>query len=665
LQQQQKANDDDRPVVDRPNPKKQATRDAAANESIAPNTTTPNDLGRTQNRTEMEFLCEQPALPSVSPQSPRKAPRLSSDSFPQQRKKDEIRAVAIRPILSHSVDTIDVDAMDTDAENPPAGQEIARPPRPPSLVGEDVRAQSSVQLPGGLVEDQNMETTPRKIDQNQVKANLGVLTVETEQNETTGNNKLDTSRTEAPSLAGSALHPQTTSVSSHSVAAAIEPSSMPLVNSSAQKPASSSPDQTAFAQGAVKRSTSRKLESDQSAIASHVSLALKSFAGPSGEINACGRAGILRTGASTAAKIESVLDEDERRENESANEPPTKVRDHVSGAGNGALADAASQAARDSSNALNRDGTPIQRPKRPRPDDLESTHGDHSSSGNVDDENWREIKKIIRTDHERTLSISSRDKACISFRGYCPHCAKFVDLWPIHDGTCSSHCCQSRRNTRCHRAESALDKATTLVNLCGRWELHPTSRCWRMANVAYRPQPFNFIGTTKFMKFSPFSAVAEAMPGVSSDDVCATCGAGCLAGELLSCRRCPCAFHARCVGETALPSSLGSWLCNACRNANRQLDPILGCEKGQNLCGALRRLAQEARFGNPLDLALHPSLHLSFVEENGCDWLRCVVCRSPRIVKPGVSSEACRYPFRCSLAFWLPSNERRVVVQLP
>jgi hypothetical protein len=160
------------------------------------------------------------------------------------------------------------------------------------------------------------------------------------------------------------------------------------------------------------------------------------------------------------------------------------------------------------------------------------------------------------------------------------------------------------------------------------------------------------------MKFSPFFAVAEAMPGVSSDDVCATCGAGCLAGELLSCRRCPCAFHARCVGETALPSSLGSWLCNACRNANRQLDPVLGCEKGQSLCGALRRLAQEARFGNPLDLALHPSLHLSFVEENGCDWLRCVVCRSPRIVKPGVSSEACRYPFRCSLAFWLPSNER-------
>lgn len=174
--------------------------------------------------------------------------------------------------------------------------------------------------------------------------------------------------------------------------------------------------------------------------------------------------------------------------------------------------------------------------------------------------------------------------------------------------------------------------------------------------VCYKPQPFAFVGKTDLNLFSPFAAAAEAMDGISAEDVCAVCGGG---GSLHSCCRCPCSFHLRCLVTRRKLTTERFSICPACRSVESPGPPVLSARVAPSVSSVLRHLAQEARQGNPVDYVLHPALYISHLYSSQQDWIHCVNCRLPRTVHPGVVAECVAYPFRCSDAFWLSCSSRR------
>lgn len=160
--------------------------------------------------------------------------------------------------------------------------------------------------------------------------------------------------------------------------------------------------------------------------------------------------------------------------------------------------------------------------------------------------------------------------------------------------------------------------------------------------------------------FSPFAAVASDMPGLTASSVCAICGAG---RNLISCSRCPLAFHRSCISETKRTQQNTPWRCIACRAVKRfdpspSWQPNLPPPKLPSPESGFPRLTADALEGNPIDCVFNPSLYNHYCKMVGTDWLRCYKCETISIVDDGALSESVRVPFECRFAFWVPEKNR-------
>lgn len=181
----------------------------------------------------------------------------------------------------------------------------------------------------------------------------------------------------------------------------------------------------------------------------------------------------------------------------------------------------------------------------------------------------------------------------------------------------------------------------------------------RSVFFSFRSQRFGFVSKTYLSTFSPFAAVASGMEGVTSKSVCAVCGSG---GRLLSCMRCPLAFHQQCIDPLGKTLS-ETWFCRACmavKGQDRSIrwDPDAPPPALPSPATGFARLIADAKEGNPLDFVFNPTLFNYYRNECGADWLRCRRCKRIRIADDGVLTESVHVPFECSYAFWLPDELR-------
>ena len=177
----------------------------------------------------------------------------------------------------------------------------------------------------------------------------------------------------------------------------------------------------------------------------------------------------------------------------------------------------------------------------------------------------------------------------------------------------------------------------------------------------YHPRRFQFCSDIYLSKLSPFASVAEEMETVDACGVCATCGSG---NNLLPCSRCPLGFHKRCVDpHNKIPLLNGKWYCPACYHAiihEQKNDPAPPeFVPGETGAQALRRLAQYASEGNPVDNVLMPSLFHMYRQRAKADWIRCILCNKITFVSDGAIAEALPVPFRCEYAFWDPNAHKQ------
>eukprot|EP00177_Eucheuma_denticulatum_P004515 GFKZ01008207.1.p1 GENE.GFKZ01008207.1~~GFKZ01008207.1.p1 ORF type:complete len:822 (+),score=122.02 GFKZ01008207.1:118-2583(+) len=181
----------------------------------------------------------------------------------------------------------------------------------------------------------------------------------------------------------------------------------------------------------------------------------------------------------------------------------------------------------------------------------------------------------------------------------------------------------------------------------------------RSVFFSFRSQRFGFFSKTYLSTFSPFAAVASGMEGVTSKSVCAVCGSG---GRLLSCSRCPLAFHQHCIDPLGQSIS-ETWFCRACKavkgmDRSVRWDPEVPPPELPSPATGFARLIADASEGNPLDFVFNPTLFNYYRNECGGDWLRCCRCKRIRIADDGVLTESVHVPFECSYAFWLPDELR-------
>jgi hypothetical protein len=247
-----------------------------------------------------------------------------------------------------------------------------------------------------------------------------------------------------------------------------------------------------------------------------------------------------------------------------------------------------------------------------------------------------------------------------SMLGMCSYCAVFSVLlrspMPSFDGRDTKFCsrrCLASMAVRASRIRSHL-------NLSSSWTTLGDIYTARLRQACYIPQPYSFKGRVQLHMFSPLAAVALSLTGCDTDEICGICGCLPKYGESLhNCSRCPLGFHAACVSSTGLLNGAetnwsSSWKCRACtieQVMEHTSSDLPAHSIAETIKLVMQPLVTMANGGNGLDLALHPSLHHTFVTEYGSDWLKCRLCNHIRVVPLGVAVET-EVGFTCRDAFW-------------